>query len=108
MPVLVRLLSMVKHAQSLLEAEDIQKQVDAIRDERRLLEHPILFPHFINMSHIRQQVLNQKHKTYTDTYEREMKVLTENETWKRLSKDQQAEILHEEQYRKNPRVIHRR
>lgn len=97
MPPWERLLRLLSHSQPIPEIEDIQKQVDAIRDERRLLEasDPVPALHK-SVAGLLRKALNQAHKNLTTVYEREMKSLTDNDTWKKLKKEQREQILKDE------------
>jgi len=82
------------HAVGLSEAAELQKQADAIRDERRLLEHsdPVPAIHKKVVTVLRD-ALNTVYGEYKGLYESEMAKLTANENWKRIAEADRNRIL---------------
>lgn len=82
------------HANSLPEAADIQKQADAIREERRLLEHsdPLPAIHKKAVALLRD-ALNTVYCEYKALYESEMGKLTAGENWKQIAEADRDRIL---------------
>ena len=85
------------HASSLPIAADLQRQADAIRDERRLLEKsdPVPAIHKAAANALRAAV-NKAHAEYRTTFDREKVALEANENWTKLSSTQRKQILAEE------------
>lgn len=88
---LTRLLS---HAVTQLEVAEIQKQADALRDERRLLDstNPLPAIHKSVVGLLRT-ALNAAHSDFDAAYRREMACLDVSENWKKLNAQQRKDIL---------------
>ncbi|MBW1706861.1 MAG: BREX system P-loop protein BrxC [Deltaproteobacteria bacterium] len=85
---------LLKHSKTLPEAEDLNKQANAVYDERRLLDNtdPIPAIHKEAVTALRTAV-KKAHDDFKAVYDREMAVLTENDNWKKITSDQQQVIL---------------
>ncbi len=85
---------LLAHAASLPEAADLQKQADAVRDERRLLDasDPVPAIHKAEAALLRAAV-NKAHTEYVAVFNREKSALEANENWKKLTPAQQKAIL---------------
>jgi hypothetical protein len=82
------------HAGGLPEAADLSKQADAVRDERRLLESsdPVPAIHKAAAALLRLAV-NKAHGEYVALFNREKTTLETSDNWKRLTPEQQTQIL---------------
>jgi PAS domain-containing protein len=89
--ILIRLLS---HSSALPAAVDLQKQADAVCDERRLIDpsDPVPAIHKATAALLRT-ALNNAYSEFTAVFNRELKILQTNDNWKRLSSAKQKEIL---------------
>ena len=85
---------LLKHSKTLTESDDLNKQANAVYDERRLLDDtdPIPAIHKEAVTALRTAV-KKAHDDFKAVYDREMAVLTENDNWKKITSDQQQEIL---------------
>lgn len=88
---------MLGHAGSLPEAEELQKQADAVRAERRLLDKTDPVPAILkDISTLLRTAVKQAHSSFENTYNLEMEALLKNDNWKRLAWEQQKSILETE------------
>ncbi|HEX9284234.1 MAG TPA: BREX system P-loop protein BrxC, partial [Nitrospirales bacterium] len=85
------------HASSLSIAADLQREADAVRNERRLLEKtdPVPAIHKAAANALRAAV-NKAHADFRSTFDREKSALEANENWRKLSSTQRNQILAEE------------
>jgi len=92
-----RLQTLLRHARSLPEAEELQKQANAVRDERRLLDELDPVPE-IHREAVRvlRTAVRQAYDNFETVYNREKAALERNEIWKKLSPEQQQQILADE------------
>lgn len=89
--------TLLKYGKTLPESGDLNKQANAVRDERRLLDEtdPIPAIHKDAVKALRAAV-KKAHDNFKAVYDREMAALTENDNWKNISSDQQQDILDSE------------
>jgi len=82
------------YAGPLPDAADLQKQADAVRDERRLLapSDPVPAIHKAVAAHLRAAV-NKAHTEYGTVFNREKVALEANDNWKKLTPAQQKKTL---------------
>jgi hypothetical protein len=87
---------LLAHANSLPEAVELQKEADAVRDERRLLEDidPVPAIH-VKVVTLLRAALKKAHAAAKDTYEREMTALEGNANWKLTKKPDQEQLLND-------------
>jgi hypothetical protein len=85
---------LLKHSRTLPESENLNKQANAVKDERRLLDKTDAIPpiHKEAVTALRKAVKNT-HDDSKSVYDREMAVLTSNENWVKIISDQQKDIL---------------
>jgi len=88
---------LLKHSKTLPESEDLNQQAKAVRDERRLLDDtdPVPAIHKEVVAALRTAV-KKAHDYFKAVYDREMALLEENDNWKKITADQQMEILYTE------------
>jgi len=88
---------LLAHAAPLPDAADLQKQADAVRDERRLLDasDPVPAIHKATAALLRAAV-NKAHGEYVGVFNREKTALVSNGNWKKLTPVQQQKILADE------------
>ena len=89
---------LLKHSKTLPASEDLNKQADAIRDERRLLDEtdPIPAIHKDAVTALRKAV-KRAYDNFKAAYDREMAALEDNDNWNTISSVQQEEILFTEE-----------
>lgn len=91
------LLVLLRHAEQLSGFAELQKQVSAVREERRLLDETNPIPEIKqSLTNLLRSALKQAHSNYDFVYSQEMAILRENENWQKLSPEQQQKILIEE------------
>jgi len=100
-----RLQILLRHARGLPEAEELQKQANAVRDERRLLEEPDPVPDIHRaVVKVLRTAVRQAYANFEAVYNREKAALEENENWQKLSPEQQQQILAAEGIASVPRL----
>ncbi|RZB36557.1 MAG: hypothetical protein SRB2_02053 [Desulfobacteraceae bacterium Eth-SRB2] len=84
----------LKHSKTLPESEDLNKQANAVRDERRLLDEtdPIPAIHKDAVTALRAAV-KKAHDDLKTVYDFEMAALAKNDNWNMISLEQQEDIL---------------
>jgi len=89
---------LLKHSKTLPASEDLNKQADAVRDERRLLDEtdPIPAIHKDAVTALRKAV-KRAYDNFKAAYDREMAALEDNDNWNTISSVQQEEILFTEE-----------
>jgi len=89
--------TLLKYSKTLPESEDLNKQANAVRNERRLLDEtdPIPAIHKDAVKALRAAV-KKAHDKFKAVYDQEMAALTENDNWKNIRSDQQQDILDSE------------
>jgi hypothetical protein len=85
---------LLKHSKTLPESEDLNKQANAVRDERRLLDEtdPIPAIHKDAVTALRNAV-KKAHNDFKTVYDLEMAALDQNDNWNMISLEQQEDIL---------------
>ena len=85
---------LLKHSKTLPVSEDLNKQANAVCDERRLLDEtdPILAIHKDAVTALRIAV-KKAHDDFKIVYDLEMAALGQNENWNMISLEQQEDIL---------------
>ncbi|MBW1741678.1 MAG: BREX system P-loop protein BrxC [Deltaproteobacteria bacterium] len=85
---------LLKYSKTLPEAEDLNKQANAVRDERRLLDDTDPIPAIRKeaVTALRTAV-KKAHDDFKAVYDREMALLEENDNWNMISLEQQEDIL---------------
>ncbi len=94
---------LLKHSKTLSESEDLNKQANAVRDERRLLDEtdPIPAIHKDAVTALRAAV-KKAHDDLKIVYDLEMAALAKNDNWNMISLEQQEDILDTEEIAKIP------
>ena len=89
---------LLKYSKTLSESEDLNKQADAVRDERRLLDEtdPIPAIHKKAVTALRTAV-KKSHDDFKTVYDLEMAALEDNDNWNTISSVQQEELLFTEE-----------
>ena len=84
----------LKHSKTLPESEDLNKQANAVRDERRVLNEtdPIPAIHKDAVTALRAAV-KKAHDDLKTVYDFEMAALAKNDNWNMISPEQQEDIL---------------
>jgi len=84
------------HANGLPEVAEFQKEADAVREERRLLEDsdPVPAIHDKLVKLLRAAV-KKAHTAAKEVFHREMKVLEANANWQKLTPEQHKQLLQE-------------
>ena len=82
------------YANGLPEAVELQKEADAVRDERRLLEDsdPVPPIHDKLVKLLRAEV-KKAHTSAKEVFQREMKTLEASANWQKLTKEQRGHLL---------------
>ena len=87
---------LLEHANGLPEAAELQKEADAVRDERQLLEDSDPVPPIHDqLVKLLRAALKKAHAATKETYDREMQALEENPNWKKTIKSEQNRLLKE-------------
>ena len=89
---------LLKHSKTLPESENLNRQANAVRDERRLLDKtdPIPAIHKDAVTALRKAV-KRAYDDFKAAYDREMAALEDNDNWNTISSVQQEEILFTEE-----------
>lgn len=85
---------LLKHSKTLPESDDLNKQANAVHEERRLLDEmdPIPAIHKEAVTALRTAV-KKAHDDFKTVYDREMAALKENDDWEKITSKQQQGIL---------------
>jgi len=88
------LCTLLKHAGTMPGADELRKQADAVKSERRLLDasDPVPDVRKAAVDALRAAV-TAAHGEYEKTYKEQMAALTASDNWKKLKTDQQRQIL---------------
>ncbi len=91
------LCTLLSYADAVPGAEDLRKQADAVKSERRLLDasDPVPDIRKAAVDELRSAV-TKAYGTYEQVYNEEMTVLTTSDNWKNLKADQRKRILADE------------
>lgn len=85
---------LLHHGKLIPEVEDLQRQADAIRDERRLLDATDPVPALAKGSGaLLRAAVTAAHTECKDVFAREMANLAGSENWSKLTPEQQQQIL---------------
>ncbi|MBU4480600.1 BREX system P-loop protein BrxC, partial [Patescibacteria group bacterium] len=86
--------TLLKHSKTLPASEDLNRQANAVRDERRLLDEtdPIPAIHKDAVTALRKAV-KRAYDDFQAAYDHEMAALEDNDNWNTISSVQQEEIL---------------
>lgn len=91
------LCTLLRHADSIQQTDELRKQADAVKSERRLLDASDPVPDIRKTAvDALRTALAAAHADYEKTYEEQMAALTASETWKKLKADQRKRILADE------------
>jgi hypothetical protein len=91
------LCTLLKHADAMPGDDELRRQADAVKSERRLLDASDPVPDIRKgaADALRIAVTNA-HSEYEKTYNEQIDALTANDDWKRLKPDQRTQILSDE------------
>lgn len=96
---------MLSHTRGLPEAEELQKQAEAVLAERRLLDEPDPVQDILRVAvKVLRGALRQAYYNFKEAYNREKAALEGNENWQKLSPEQQQQILAAEGIASLPRL----
>jgi len=88
------LCTLLKHADAIPEAEELRKQANAVKSERRLLDATDPVPNIRKaVADALRTAVTSAHGNYAQTYNKEMAALTGSDNWKMLKADQRKRIL---------------
>ncbi len=91
------LYTLLKHADAMPGADELRKQADAVKSERRLLDASDPVPDIRKDAVDALRVaVTAAHAEYEKTYNEQMAALTASENWKILKADQRKQILADE------------
>lgn len=96
---------LLRHADSLAEAQSLRDQAEAIRTQRTLLQHtdPVQ-PLLQQATDLLRKALADLHARYTARYQEERQALEATDVWQKLSTDQQQDILRQRQIDEVPAI----
>ena len=85
---------LLKHAATLPQTEELTRQAEAVRDERRLLEptDPLPAIRRVAVDAIRAAI-TEAHRVFRQVYTAQMAVLEASEHWQKLAGEQQQQIM---------------
>lgn len=93
-PMWARLETFFGYTHNLPEAKKLQKQANAVRDQRLLLnEHDLVPDVFRGVTKILRSAVNGAFYNFKAVYDREMAILDKSEIWQKLSPEQKQQIL---------------
>lgn len=105
LPLWTLLCELEEHAPATDEAENILKEIDAIRTDRLLFHEPDLIePLLVKISDFLKALLNAAKKSFLDVYQKGMDELQGNEYFKKLTPEQKHAILQKYQLLSKPEV----
>lgn len=88
------LCTLLKHADAIPEVEELRKQAEAVKIERRLLDASDPVPDIRKAAvHMLRALVTAAHGEYEKTYKEQMATLTVSDNWKKLKADQQKRML---------------
>ena len=100
-----QLTSLLANAADLPVATEVQAEVKAIVDHRRLLDNPDPLPGMVDkLTEALRKALNEAHSACTAAHEKGMDGLDTNVTWGKLSPEQRYEILSKNGVRQMPTI----
>jgi hypothetical protein len=91
------LCTLLKHLGATPGADELRKQADAVKSERRLLDASDPVPDIRKAAvDALRAAVTAAHAEYENTYNEQMAALTASDNWKKLKADQQKQILADE------------
>lgn len=100
-----QLTALLVHAADLPVAKEVEVEVKAIADHRRLLDDPDPVPGLVNkLTEALRKALNEAHAACTASHEKGMDGLETHATWKKLKPDQRYEVLSKHGVRQMPAI----
>jgi hypothetical protein len=91
------LCTLLKHADAMPGVNELRKQADAVKSERRLLDASDPVPDIRKAAvDALRAAVTAAHKEYERTYNEQMTALTASDNWKKLKTDQRKQILADE------------
>jgi hypothetical protein len=91
------LCTLLKHADAMPGVNELRKQADAVKSERRLLDASDPVPDIRKAAvDALRAAVTAAHKEYERTYNEQMAALTASDNWKKLKTDQRKQILADE------------
>jgi hypothetical protein len=89
-----QLVSLLKFAADLPVAAEVQPEVTAIEQQRKLLANPDPVPGMVEkLTSALRTALNEAHAKFSADYDARLTTLTESQTWKQITQPQRHEIL---------------
>lgn len=89
-----QLVALLKFAADLPVAAQVQPEVTAIEQHRRLLANPDPVPGMVEkLTNALRAALNETHGKFSTDYDARLTMLTESPTWKQITQPQRHEIL---------------
>ncbi|MHB9053510.1 MAG: BREX system P-loop protein BrxC [Thermoleophilia bacterium] len=96
---------LLEHTDAIPEAEELRKQAEAVKTERRLLDASDPVPEIRKgVIDALRTAITSVHDEHEKTYDEQMAALTANPNWNQLTTSQQEEILKEEEISQVPSV----
>jgi hypothetical protein len=91
------LCTLLKHADAMPRGDELRKQVDAVKSERRLLDASDPLPDIRKAAvDALRAAVNAAHTEYEETYNDQMAALTATDNWRKLKADERQHILADE------------
>jgi hypothetical protein len=91
------LCTLLKHAEAMPGADELRKQADAVKSERRLLDASDPVPDIRKAAvDALRAAVTAAHTEYERTYNEQMAALTASDEWRKLRVDQRQQILADE------------
>ncbi len=101
-----QLTALLAHAADLPLAAEVQAEVRAIEDQRRLLDDPDPVPGMVNkLTEALRKALNEAHAACTASHQKGMEGLESNGTWQKLTPEQRTELLSNNMVRQLPKIV---
>jgi len=105
LPLWTLLVELEERAPATDEAENILREIDAIRIDRLLFHEPgLMEPLLVKISNFLKELLNEAKKRFLDVYQKGMVELQGNEYFKKLTPEQKHAILQKYQLLSKPEV----
>jgi hypothetical protein len=100
-----QLVALLKFANDLPVAAEVQPEVAAIEKDRKLLANPDPVPGMVEkLTSALRTALNEARAKFTADYEARLEALTESPTWKQIAQPQRHEILGANAIREMPKI----
>jgi len=100
-----QLKALLAHAADLPIATEVEAEVKAIEDHRRLLDDPDPVPGLVNkLTEALRKALNEAHAACASSHEKGIGSLEGNSTWQKLKPEQRDEILSKSGVRQMPAI----